>query len=151
MNRELKNYHPYHGKYTGADEEDPISLGQINVRELTDNRLLFRKIPYVIWSAGIFVLISGFYLIYHLALGHLGVLFKGYRQGHWWQYLIAIAIIFFGLIFMYAGKVESLIFDREIGIMSQVKTSIICKKKQRDWALDQIKNIRVFKRGHDGV
>ena len=65
--------------------------------------------------------------------------------------MIAFAIIAFGIIFMYAGKVDTLIFDRNIGIMSKNKTSIFCKKKTKDYALDQIKNVRVFKRGHDGV
>jgi hypothetical protein len=35
--------------------------------------------------------------------------------------------------------------------MSKVKTSIFCQRNQSDWAIDQIRNIRVFKRGHDGI
>ena len=56
MNRELKNFHPYHGKYKphGGDEE-AITLGQINVRELTEDRLIFRRIPFIIWTAGLVV------------------------------------------------------------------------------------------------
>jgi len=34
----------------------------------------------------------------------------------------------FGAIFMYAGKVESLVLDRHIGLMSLIKTNITCKK-----------------------
>jgi|TARA_B110000285_G_C14793003_1_gene453899 hypothetical protein len=47
-------------------------------------KLIFRRIPFAIWFAGFVIEVGGLYLIYHLALGHLGVLFKGYREGHWW-------------------------------------------------------------------
>ena len=66
------------------DVEDSGELAQINIRESTDSRLSFRKIPFVIWTLGTFVCITALYLIYHLALGHYGVLFEGYREGHWW-------------------------------------------------------------------
>lgn len=105
----------------------------------------------MIWLSGIIVLLSGLYLIYHLALGHFGVLFEGYREGHWWQYVIALGIVIFGITFIYAGKVHTIIFDKQAGILSKIKTTIFCKKDQTDWAIDQIKNVRVFKRGHDGI
>jgi len=46
--------------------------------------MIFRKIPWVVWTMGTFIMLMGIYLIYHLALGELGVLFEGYREGHWW-------------------------------------------------------------------
>ena len=52
---------------------------------------------------------------------------------------------------MHAGKVESTLFDKQSGILSKTKTSIFCKKSSTEWALDQINNVRVFKRGHDGI
>ena len=52
---------------------------------------------------------------------------------------------------MYAGKVESIIFDKQVGILSKIKTSVFCHKNSTDWALEEVRNIRVFKRGHDGV
>ena len=73
------------------------------------------------------------------------------REGYWWQYLVAVLILIFGIVFMNAGKVDQVILDKQIGIMSKVKTSIFCQKETTDWALDQIKNVRVFKRGHDGI
>ena len=91
-------------------------------------KFIFRKIPFAIWSFGFIMEIGGLYLMYHLALGHLGVLFRGYREGHWWQYLISIAVCLFGLAFMHAGKVESTIFDKQAGILSQTKTSTFCRK-----------------------
>lgn len=57
----------------------------------------------------------------------------------------------FGIFFMHAGKVESVVFDKQLGILSKVKTSIFCNKDTTDYALDQIRNVRVFKRGHDGI
>jgi len=65
--------------------------------------------------------------------------------------LIAIAIITFGMLFMYAGKVESLVIDKQSGVMTKVKTNIFCRKAQQEWAIDQIRNLRVFKRGNDGI
>lgn len=117
-------------------EEEGINLAQINIREATETKLIFRRIPFAIWFAGFLIEVGGLYLIYHLALGHLGVLFKGYREGHWWQYLISFLVCIFGLIFMHAGKVESTLFDKQSGILSKTKTSIFCKKSSTEWALD---------------
>lgn len=72
------------GQYRIKDAADSGVLAQINVREANDFRLSFRKIPFIIWIAGTIVCITALYLIYHLALGHYGVLFQGYREGHWW-------------------------------------------------------------------
>lgn len=52
---------------------------------------------------------------------------------------------------MHAGKVLTVTFDKEVGILTQIKTSIFCRHVPTDWALDSIVNVRVFKRGHDGV
>jgi hypothetical protein len=70
-------------KYENREEEG-IDLAQINIREATETKLIFRRIPFAIWFAGFVIELGGLYLIYHLALGHFGVLFKGYREGHWW-------------------------------------------------------------------
>lgn len=88
-------------------------MAEINVREANDHRIVFRKVPCVIWTTGIIIMIVALYLVYHLALGSMGVLFEGYREGLWWQYLIAIAVFLFGLVFMYAGKIETIVIDRE--------------------------------------
>ena len=112
---------------------------------------MFRKMPCSIWFAGFVVQVVALYLLYHLALGHYGVLFDSYREGHWWQYLIAVLMLLFGICFMHAGKVETVVFDNEKGLVSKIKTSIFCRKKTEDFALEQIRNVRVFKRGHDGV
>ena len=132
-------------------EDEAIELAQINVREASETQLIFRKMPFAIWFAGFLICLMGLYLIYHLALGHYGVLFHGFREQHWWQYALAIGLLIFGLVFMFAGKIESVVFNKQVGIMSMVTTNIFCNKTSTDWALDQIKNLKVYKRGHDGV
>lgn len=90
--------------------------------------LVFRKLPLRIWLPGLFIVIAALYLIYHLALGQYGVLFSGFREGHWWQYFVAVLLLLFGIFFMHAGKIEQVIFNKEIGIMSMGKTTIFCRK-----------------------
>lgn len=60
-------------------------------------------------------------------------------------------MLLFGIIVLYAGKVESVIFDKQTGIVGKVKTTIFCTKKQIEWSIDQIQNVKVYKRGHDGI
>jgi len=112
-----------------SKEDEAVDMASINVREASDRVLIFRNIPFAVWVFGFMIQLSGLYLIYHLALGHFGVLFNGYREGHWWQYLISVFLVLFGIFFMSAGKVESVIFDKNIGTMSKVNTSIFCTKK----------------------
>jgi len=64
---------------------------------------------------------------------------------------LSVLILLFGVYFMNAGKVETLILDKKSGVLSQIKTNIFCSKKKSEWALDQVRNIRIYKRGHDGV
>lgn len=134
---------------TKQDEDD--EMAQIGIKEASDSILVFRKVPFAIWIAGSMIVAMSLYLIYHLALGQYGVLFDGYREGHWWQYFFSVLIMLFGVYFMNAGKVETLVLDKNSGVLSQIKTSIFCQKKKAEWALDQVRNIRIYKRGHDGV
>lgn len=88
ITRQLRNHHPY-GQYRvrkgdPTDNDDKGRLAQLGIRESSDNRLTFRRLPCVVWTCGILIIVAALYLFYHLALGHLGVLFKGYREGHWW-------------------------------------------------------------------
>ena len=53
----------------------------INVSSKDDSKIVFRRYPCTLWLAGTFILCCGLYLIYHLALGHHGTIFKGYREG----------------------------------------------------------------------
>ena len=82
------------------------------------------------------IAITALYLIYHLALGQYGVLFEGYREGHWWQYLISILMFAFGIVFMYAGKVKTIVFDKEAGLLTKQATSIFCKSEAVEWPIE---------------
>ena len=50
---------------------------------------------------------------------------------HWWQYLIVVGLLFLSFLFCYAGKVESVIFDKETNHFSLCKTSILCRSNAR--------------------
>ena len=107
-------------------EDREAYLGQIGIKEASDRRIIFRRLPLSVWVAGLLIIISSLYLIYHLALGQYGVLFDGYREGYWWQYFISLIILVFGVVFMHAGKIEMVIIDKSAGILSKSKTSIFC-------------------------
>lgn len=51
-----------------------------NLREKTEERLIFRKVPFLLWIVGSLILIVTIYLVYTLALGYFGVLKKGNKQ-----------------------------------------------------------------------
>jgi len=91
------------------------------------------------------------YLLYHLALGDYGRAFDGFHQGYWWQYMIAIFIGISGFILLYFGNAQMVNIDKTTGIISKGHKTIFCQKKQTDWAISQVKNVRVFRRGHDGI
>ncbi len=95
-----------------AEDEGIIQIQDIDLKENTRNRIVFRKYPFALWIVGCLVFVCALYLLYHVALGSLGVLFHGYREGYWWQYLIVVGLIALAFLFIYAGKIESVTFDR---------------------------------------
>jgi hypothetical protein len=97
------------------------------------------------------VIIAALYLIYHLALGSYGTLFHGYEEGYWWQYVIAIAILSLGIAFLYAGKVYTVAFNKQTGLLSVYKRSIFCKMNEKNYRLSDIHNIKAYKKGHGGI
>lgn len=58
-----------------------MDLQAINIREKTDDRMVFRKVPFALWIVGTMILGTAVYLAYTLALGYFGVLYKGPKQG----------------------------------------------------------------------
>lgn len=52
-------------------------MRDINLREKTNDRIIFRKVPYPLWIVGSIIFITSIYLLYTLALGYFGVLYKG--------------------------------------------------------------------------
>ena len=59
------------------DEEEAIELRAINLRERTDDRIVFRKVPFALWIVGTMILITAIYLLYTLTLGYFGILYRG--------------------------------------------------------------------------
>lgn len=59
------------------EDEDDLNMNEINLKEKTDDRIIFRKIPFPLWIIGSIVFITSLYLLYTLALGYFGVLYKG--------------------------------------------------------------------------
>ena len=71
---------------------------------------------------------------------------------HWWQYAVAIGIFALGFVFLYAGKIESVVIDKSKDFMEVKKTSVFCvSKTDRTPSLRDIHNIRGIKKGHEGV
>ena len=50
-------------------QEEDDEMGQIGIKEASDDRIVFRKMPLAIWLAGSMIVAMSLYLIYHLALG----------------------------------------------------------------------------------
>ena len=72
----------------GEDSNNDYSTGvvvnieeNINLKESSRNRLIFRKFPFTLWICGAAIVFTSIYLIYHLAFATWGVLFEGYREG----------------------------------------------------------------------
>ena len=60
-------------------------------------------------------------------------------------------ICILGIIFLYGGKVESVIIDKDKCFLELHKRSIICLNNKRVFDLSRVSNIRAVKKGHDGV
>ena len=74
------------------------------------------------------MIIVGIYLIYHVSLGKKGgSLFNGFREGYWWQYIIAIIIVLLGISFLLVVKAERVIFHREVISLFYFSNKIIFK------------------------
>ena len=65
--------------------------------------------------------------------------------------MIAIMIMLLGFVFLYGGKIESVVIDKEKCFLELHKRSIICCNKKRVFDLSRVQNIRCVKKGHDGV
>ena len=60
-------------------------------------------------------------------------------------------ICLLGLVFLYGGKVESVVIDNDKCFLELHNRSIICLNRKRVFDLSRISNIRAVKKGHDGV
>ena len=65
---------------------------------------------------------------------------------------MALGIFALGFVFLYAGKIESVVIDKSKDFMEVKKTSVFCvSKTDRTPSLRDIHNIRGIKKGHEGV
>ena len=55
------------------------------------------------------------------------------------------------LTFILAGKVESMIFDKQRHELQLWKTTVFCFKEVLKYSLDDIVDVKAYKRGHNGV
>ena len=76
------------GEINDDDSNDEYSTGvvvnieeNINLKEKSQQRLVFRKFPFTLWICGTAIVFTSIYLVYHLAFATWGVLFEGYREG----------------------------------------------------------------------
>ena len=93
-------------------------LSQIGVRESSDEKLMFRKIPYILWTVGIVIFLLGNFLLYSVILSYKIILIKGFDEGIWWQYFVSCLIIALGSVITYVGKIETVIFNRSQGLLT---------------------------------
>lgn len=64
--------------------------------------------------------------------------------------MIAVVILLLGLAFLYGGKVESVVIDKETCLIELRNTSIICLTRKKAFDLSKVTNIRCVKKGHEG-
>jgi hypothetical protein len=131
--------------------EDEINLRDINLREKTDDRMVFRKVPFALWIVGTMILVTAIYLLYTLALGYFGVLYKGPKQGHWWQYLVVVLLFLLALSFFLAGHIDSIVFDKVQNELQVWRISLYCVKSCKRYPLDEISDVKAYKNGHQEV
>jgi hypothetical protein len=87
--------------------------------KIKDRKLTYKKYPSALWIVGIFLVIFGVYLFYHLLLPHWGgTIISSFTKKLWWQYLIASIVVVLGASFFIAGKVEMMIIDKNTKILT---------------------------------
>jgi hypothetical protein len=53
------------------------------------------------------------FLLYNITLGRYGGhAFGTFKEGTWWQYFIILGLLGLSILFAYAGKIESVVFDK---------------------------------------
>lgn len=65
--------------------------------------------------------------------------------------MIAVVIILLGLTFLYGGKVESVVIDKDRYLLELHRRSVICLNNKKVYDLSRVSNIRCVKKGHDGI
>jgi hypothetical protein len=130
-----------------------IEINDIDLSFSTRKRLVFWKFPFAVWIVGIVISCLAAYLLYHLTLGKAvqGNIFKGYDEGHWWQYVIVVVIFGLSFTFLAAGRVKTYNFNKKTNEFSVYKTNVLCLKRGKFFKLNEISGIYAVRRGHSGI
>jgi hypothetical protein len=146
------------GGYDGAgDDDEMMDLELANrqkriARESGELRVQFKRYPITMWIVGILLILIGSYLFYHLWFGHHGgVIIQSFTERHWWQYLIASLIVLMGILFFANGSIEILTIDKEVNLISIAKKKCCCCTRTQAYDLKNVRNVRSFKKGHEGI
>jgi len=104
--------------------DDMIDLNHINLQDQSDSKIAFRKYPFAMWIVGLLIFILATYCFFHVVLTAAGTDMPGYKDQHWWQWLVVLGMYILSFVFLLAGKVESVVFDKSDNKFSRIKTNI---------------------------
>ena len=134
-----------------VDADEIVDIKDINIQEKTGERIVFRKLPIFIWIVGVVIAVIGLYFLYHLAFAKIAPDYKEFNEGYWWQYLILACIFLLSIVFITAGRIETVVFDKDSDEFARYKVNIWWMKSGVFQKLSNISEIRVSKRGHQTV
>ena len=136
--------------------EKPVAKDVINYDELINiyegEKIIFKKYPHGVWIFWGFWFIVSFWMLYHFTYGSIIHSFPevqkyGYRIAHWWEYFWCLVIFFLGILFLSAGKIQYIEFNKVLGILSVRKVALFWKDSRKTYPICDITDIKVMKRG----
>ena len=119
----------------------------LGLRQATDTRLEFRSYPWLMWIFGTLIMVIAFYFFIYI-----GIVDRKDERKMVWQWLVAVFIFCTGQFFFSSGTIENVIFDAETKLIYTNNTNFFCcKSKKKAFDMKEVRDVRCFKRGHDGV
>lgn len=112
---------------------------------------VIRSFPIFFWILGILIIGLGIFLVINVA-GENSII-KGFlSSGLWWQYLISISVIVFGIIFFVVAKYERIEIDENEDRFTLYKTYLLkCKVHDLNIPLSAISSIFLYKTGREST
>lgn len=55
------------------------------------------------------------------------------------------------MLFVSAGSIRTIVFDSDVGLLEIHETNFFCNTKKKAHDITDIRDVRCFKRGHEGV
>ena len=122
----------------------------MDIRENKNYRLYLRKIPWPHWIMGV-LFVAGF--VFSLYVVHEELIDIHFDKGLGRNELISVALMIFllvmGLLFIYSGKVRTMIFDKRSDAIIIYKTRVTCARKMKVYRLSDLKRVRAAERGYE--